>query len=52
MSHRQHVSGRPRHWLVHHMPVLLAALAMVLVFTMAAAVGMGARSRSTARPAS
>lgn len=41
MSHRQLVS-EPRHWLIHHMPALLAVLAIVLLLTMGAAVGMGA----------
>lgn len=41
MSHRHLVSG-PRHWLLHHLPLLVAGLVLLLVLTMAAAVGVGA----------
>ena len=40
MSHRHLVSG-PRHWLLHHLPLLVAALTVVLVATMAIGVGVG-----------
>lgn len=40
MSHR-HLVSRPRHWLLHHIPLLAGALAMVLLALMAVAVGVG-----------
>jgi iron complex transport system permease protein len=41
MSHRHLVSG-PRHWLLHHMPLLMLTLALLLVATMAMGVSIGA----------
>jgi len=40
MSHR-HLVSRPRHWLLHHIPLLAGALAIVLLALMAVAVGVG-----------
>jgi iron complex transport system permease protein len=41
MSHRHLVHG-PRHWLLHRLPLLVAALIVVLVATMALGVSIGA----------
>ncbi len=41
MSHRHLVHG-PRHWLLHHVPLLVAALAVILLAIMAFGVSTGA----------
>lgn len=41
MSNRTLVTG-PRRWLVHHMPLFIVALSVLLMLTMAVAVTMGA----------
>ena len=40
MSHR-HLVTAPRHWLLHHLPVVILALSILLLATMVIAVGTG-----------
>ncbi len=40
MSHR-HVTPGPRHWLLHHQPLLILALSVILIATMALGVSTG-----------